>query len=56
MERTSHSKMARDGIRAWSAPDTYMRSSGLAPDLLDLAWVRASQLNGCAWCLDTHTK
>ena len=29
---------------------------GLEPSLLELVKTRASQLNGCAWCLDMHTK
>ncbi len=30
--------------------------SGLEPLLLELVKSRASQINGCAWCLDMHTK
>ncbi|WP_184726212.1 carboxymuconolactone decarboxylase family protein [Saccharopolyspora phatthalungensis] len=30
--------------------------AGLAPDLLELIKIRASQLNGCAFCLDMHTR
>lgn len=56
MERTSHSKMERDGIQALSGLDTYTRSSGVTPDLLHLVRVSASRPNGCACCLDVHTK
>jgi AhpD family alkylhydroperoxidase len=31
-------------------------ASGLERSLLDLVKVRASQINGCAYCLDMHTK
>jgi AhpD family alkylhydroperoxidase len=31
-------------------------SSSLEPTLLELVKVRASQINGCAFCLDMHTK
>lgn len=41
MERTSHSKMARDGIQALSGLDTCTRSSGVTPDLLHLVRVSA---------------
>ncbi|MGH2638016.1 MAG: carboxymuconolactone decarboxylase family protein [Rhabdochlamydiaceae bacterium] len=34
----------------------YLRSSGLEQSLLNLVDIRASQINGCAWCLDMHTK
>jgi AhpD family alkylhydroperoxidase len=56
MERTSHSKMARDGIQALSGLDTYTRGSGVTPDLLHLVRASASQPNDCAYCLDVHTK
>jgi AhpD family alkylhydroperoxidase len=34
----------------------YIRSSGLEPKLLELVKMRASQINGCAFCLDMHSK
>jgi AhpD family alkylhydroperoxidase len=30
--------------------------SGLEASLLNLVFLRASQINGCAWCIDMHTK
>ena len=33
-----------------------VEESGLEPKLLELVKIRASQLNGCAYCLDMHTK
>jgi AhpD family alkylhydroperoxidase len=30
--------------------------SGLEPELLELVKIRASQINGCAFCIDMHTK
>ena len=33
-----------------------VRRSGLEPDLLELVKMRASQINGCAYCLDMHSK
>src|SRR5438270_3226797 len=33
-----------------------LRSSGLEPALRELVKTRASQLNGCAYCIDMHTK
>jgi AhpD family alkylhydroperoxidase len=32
------------------------RRSGLEPELLELVKMRASQINGCAYCLDMHSK
>jgi AhpD family alkylhydroperoxidase len=34
--------------------ERYVRSSGLAKGLYELIKIRASQLNGCAYCLDMH--
>ncbi len=43
--------------RALYALDTWVRkSSGLDPGLLELVRLRASQINGCAYCLDMHSK
>ncbi|OQA43283.1 MAG: Carboxymuconolactone decarboxylase family protein [Chloroflexi bacterium ADurb.Bin325] len=33
-----------------------VHKSGLEESLLELVKSRASQINGCAWCLDMHTK
>ena len=34
----------------------YVHECGLEESLLNLIDIRASQINGCAWCLDMHTK
>jgi AhpD family alkylhydroperoxidase len=34
----------------------YAHNCGLEPSLMDLVVVRASQINGCAFCIDMHTK
>lgn len=36
------------------ALEKYVRDSGLEPGLYELIKIRASQLNGCAFCLDMH--
>ncbi|HEX7323151.1 MAG TPA: carboxymuconolactone decarboxylase family protein [Mycobacterium sp.] len=38
------------------AMETYVRGSGLDSRLLELVKIRASQLNGCAYCLDMHNR
>ncbi|GAA6617191.1 carboxymuconolactone decarboxylase family protein [Scytonema sp. NUACC26] len=42
--------------RAMSQLERYVRSSGINPTLLELIKIRASQINGCAFCIDMHTK
>jgi AhpD family alkylhydroperoxidase len=36
--------------------EAHVRSSGLEESLLELVRMRASQINGCAYCLDMHSK
>jgi AhpD family alkylhydroperoxidase len=36
--------------------EKYVRSCGLEHSLLELVKTRASQINGCAYCIDMHTK
>lgn len=38
------------------AMERYVRESGLDPRLYELVKIRASQLNGCAFCLDMHIR
>jgi len=36
--------------------ERFVRESGLETPLLELVRLRASQINGCAYCIDMHTK
>lgn len=42
--------------RAMLQLEQYVRGSGIYPTLLELIKIRASQINGCAFCIDMHTK
>ena len=42
--------------RAMNALDEAVAQAGLEPGLLDLIKLRASQINGCAYCIDMHSK
>jgi AhpD family alkylhydroperoxidase len=55
-ERVDYAKLAPGTIMAMRALDQYVARSGLEPGLLDLVKIRASQLNGCAYCVDMHTQ
>ena len=55
-ERMKLAEIAPDGYRAMSGLENYVRSSGLESSLLELVKLRASQINGCAYCIDMHTK
>jgi AhpD family alkylhydroperoxidase len=54
--RIDFGKAAPDGISALRTLEKYIRQSGLEPALLELVKMRASQINGCAYCLDMHSK
>ena len=41
---------------AVEALDDFVATAGLDPQLLDLVRTRASQLNGCAYCVDMHSR
>jgi AhpD family alkylhydroperoxidase len=42
-------------IQAMLALEKYVKECGLEPSLIHLVKTRASQINGCAYCLDMHT-
>jgi AhpD family alkylhydroperoxidase len=52
--RLSIHDVAPAATEAVLAMERYVRSGALEPALLDLVKIRASQLNGCAFCLDMH--
>ncbi len=54
--RIIYTKIAPEGIQAFASLERYLRESGLDSKLLDLVRLRASQINGCAYCIDMHTK
>ena len=43
-------------LTAMAGLEQAVRSSSLDPELLELVKLRASQLNGCGYCVDMHTK
>ncbi len=55
-ERIEFDKVAPEPLRAFLAVERYLAGCGLDPKLLDLIKLRASQINGCAYCIDMHSK
>jgi AhpD family alkylhydroperoxidase len=49
-------KLERDAYKGMFALEGYLKRSGLKSTHKHLIYVRASQLNGCAYCIDMHTK
>jgi AhpD family alkylhydroperoxidase len=55
-ERLNFAKAFPEGIHALRTLEKAIRQSGLEASLIELVKTRASQMNGCAYCLDMHTK
>lgn len=50
----NHFKLAPEGIKALSVFEASLKASGLEESLLNLVKLRASQINGCAFCIHMH--
>lgn len=55
-QRIKYKEIAPEGLKAMWGLENYVHHSGLEHPLLELVKTRASQINGCAFCLDMHTK
>jgi AhpD family alkylhydroperoxidase len=55
-QRLNYIKAAPGGIQEMYKLQKYVEESGLEHSLLELVKTRASQINGCAYCIDMHTK
>ena len=55
-ERLNYAKAFPEGIHALLNLGRVIATSGLEHSLLELVKTRASQINGCAYCIDMHTK
>ncbi|EKZ99777.1 hypothetical protein D769_08532 [Cupriavidus sp. HMR-1] len=54
--RVDYTKVAAGGVKALGGVYGYIMQSGLEDILVDLIYLRVSQINGCAYCLDMHTR
>lgn len=54
--RLNYAEVAPDALKAMYALEKYVNGSGLERSLYELVKTRASQINGCAFCIDMHTK
>src|SRR5438034_6053573 len=55
-QRIDYLKVARGVYEAMLGLEKYLHQSGLEESLLNLIKLRASQINGCAYCIDMHWK
>ena len=54
--RLDYAKASPAARAAMLALEKSVRETGLEPSLLELVRMRASQMNGCAFCIDMHSK
>src|SRR3954466_15132073 len=56
MKQRFNINSAPDGYKAMVGLETYMHKSSIEKPLYHLIKLRASQINGCAYCIDMHWK
>jgi AhpD family alkylhydroperoxidase len=54
--RLDYNQVAPAGLKALAGVHAHVSQSGLSPVLVDLVYLRVSQINNCAYCLDMHTR
>jgi AhpD family alkylhydroperoxidase len=54
--RLNFFQVAPDTIKALAALESTVQGSGLEQSLIELVKTRASQINGCAFCINMHTQ
>ena len=54
--RADYAKVSPDIYKAFGGVYAAVQKSGLAKGLIDLVYLRVSQINGCAYCIDMHSR
>lgn len=55
-QRLDYATLSPLGMKALGGVYGYVSQCGLPAALVDLVYLRVSQINGCAYCIDTHSK
>jgi AhpD family alkylhydroperoxidase len=55
-KRIDYDQIAPKGVKALGGVYGYVMQSGLPAELVELVYLRVSQINNCAYCLDMHTR
>lgn len=53
--RLDYQALSAGGMKAFGGVHHYVAGCGLPKPLLDLVYLRASQINGCTYCIATHS-
>ncbi|MEO4109038.1 carboxymuconolactone decarboxylase family protein [Acinetobacter pittii] len=56
VQRIDYNQVAPAGVKALGGVYSYVMQSGLPTELIELVYLRISQINNCAYCLDMHTR
>jgi AhpD family alkylhydroperoxidase len=54
--RIDYAKASPEGYKAFGGVHAALLKSGLPKELIDLVYLRVSQINGCAFCIDMHSR
>jgi AhpD family alkylhydroperoxidase len=54
--RIDYTKASPEVYKAFGGVYVSLQKSGLSQELIDLVYLRASQINGCAYCIDMHSR
>lgn len=55
-KRINYMKAAPDSVKGLMTVHGYLAQSGLDVDLINLVYLRVSQINSCAFCIDMHSQ
>ena len=56
INRINYAKVSPEGFKALGGVYASVQKSGLPKELVDLIYLRVSQINGCAYCIDMHSR
>lgn len=54
--RIDYAKVSPDGYKAFGGVYMTLQKSGLPKELVDIVYLRISQINRCAYCIDMHSR
>jgi AhpD family alkylhydroperoxidase len=54
--RADYAKASPEGYKAFGGVYVTLQKTDLAKELVDLVYLRVSQINGCAFCIDMHSR
>ena len=56
IDRIDYAKISPEGYKAFGGVYVTLQKGSLPRDLIDLVYLRVSQINGCAFCIDMHSR